>query len=115
MTFIFFLGGGAKKLNVIWINPYHGGYNVLYVWLSFLIAGSKLFSSLSECESYQHLRKIFDGLDTTMAGVGDYLNVCSYYGIDYYEIASIYEKQRDGPSRALIDYLPATCEQLTFG
>ena len=48
-----------------------------------------------------------------MAGVGDYLNVCSYYGIDYYEIASIYEKQRDGPSRALIDYLPATREQLT--
>ena len=50
-----------------------------------------------------------------MAGIGDYLNVCSYYGIDYYEIASIYEKQRDGPSRALIDYLPATREQLTFG
>ena len=48
-----------------------------------------------------------------MAGVGDYLNVCSYYAFDYYEIASIYEKQRDGPSRALIDYLPATREQLT--
>ena len=59
--------------------------------------------------------RICDGLDTTMAGIGDYLNVCSYYGIDYYEIASIYEKQRDGPSRALIDYLPATREQLTFG
>ena len=113
MTFIFSGGGGAKKLNVIWINPYHGGYNVLYVWLSFLIAGSKLFSSLLECESYQYLKKICDGLDTTMTGVGDYLNVCSYYAFDYYEIASIYEKQRDGPSRALIDYLPATREQLT--
>ena len=85
MTFTF--SGGSQKLNVIWINPYHGGYNVLYVWLSFLIAGSKLFSSLLECESYQYLRKICDGLDTTMAGVGDYLNVRSYYGIDYYEIA----------------------------
>ena len=48
-----------------------------------------------------------------MAGAGDYHDVCSYYGIDRYGIASIYEKQRDGPSRALIDYLAATREQLT--
>ena len=28
-------------------------------------------------------------------------------------LITIYEKQRDGPSRALIDYLPDTREQLT--
>lgn len=75
--------------------------------------GSKLLSSLLESESYQYLKKICDRLDTTMAGAGDYRDVCSYYGIDRYGIASIYEKQRDGPSRALIDYLAATHEQLT--
>lgn len=48
-----------------------------------------------------------------MAGVGDYRDVCSSYGIDRYQIASIYEKHRDGPSRALIDHLAATHEQLT--
>ena len=106
-------GGRTKKWNVIRVTPYHGGCNVVYVWLSFLIAGSKLLSSLLESESYQYLKKICDRLDTTMAGAGDYRDVCSYYGIDRYGIASIYEKQRDGPSRALIDYLAATHEQLT--
>lgn len=75
--------------------------------------GSKPLGSLLECESYQYLKKICDRLDAPMAGVGDYRDVCSSYGIDRYQIASIYEKQRDGPSRALIDHLAATHEQLT--
>lgn len=75
--------------------------------------GSKLLNSLLECESYQYLEKMCDRLDATLAGVGDCRDVCSFYGIDRYEIASVYEKQRNGPSRALIDHLAATHEQLT--
>ena len=52
-------------------------------------------------------------LDTTTAGAGDYRDVCFHYGINRYEIASVYEKHSDGPSRALIDHLAATHVQLT--
>ena len=48
-----------------------------------------------------------------MAGVGDYRDVCSHYDIDHYEKAAVYERHKDGPSRALIDHLAATHDQLT--
>ena len=51
--------------------------------------------------------------DTNMAGAGDYRDVCFHYDIDRYEIASVYERHSDGPSRALIDHLAATHVQLT--
>ena len=63
--------------------------------------------------SYKCLKKICERLDTPMAGVGDYREVLSYYGIDHYEKVSVYEKHTDGPSRALIEHLAAEQEQLT--
>lgn len=74
---------------------------------------SKLLSSLLESASYQYLKKICERLDTAMAGVGDYRDVCSHYDIDHYEKAAVYERHKDGPSRALIDHLAATHDQLT--
>lgn len=74
---------------------------------------SKLLSSLLECDSYQYLKKICVCLDTAMAG-RDYRDVCFHYGINRYEIASVFEKERDGPSRALIDRLTTTHVQLTI-
>lgn len=74
---------------------------------------SKLLSSLLECDSYQFLKKICECLDTAMAG-RDYRDVCFHYGINRYEIASVLEKERDGPSRALIDKLATSHVQLTI-
>lgn len=48
-----------------------------------------------------------------MAG-RDYRDVCFHYGINRYEIASVLEKERDGPSRALIDRLATSHVQLTI-
>ena len=66
-----------------------------------------------EGESYQYLKKVCVRLDTAMPGVGDYRDVCFHYGINHYEIATVYEKHSDGPSRALIGHLAATHVQLT--
>ena len=48
-----------------------------------------------------------------MPGVGHYRAIASYYGINYYKMVSVFEKESGGPSRALIEYLAATEVQLT--
>jgi len=59
------------------------------------------------------LQKICDCLDAPMAGVGHYRAVALYYGSNYYQIVSVFEKQRGGPSRALIESLQAKKPELT--
>ena len=83
---------------------------VKFVWLLLLI-DSKLLSSLLERES--DLQKICNCLDADLPGVGHYRAVAQYYGFDYYEIVSVFEKQRGGPSRALIESLQAREPELT--
>lgn len=48
-----------------------------------------------------------------MAGVGDYRSVCSYYGIDVYQVNAVFEKHDGGPSKALIEHLAASKEEQT--
>ena len=57
--------------------------------------------------------KICNRLDSSRPGVGDYHDVCSYYGIDIYEVTAVYEKHNDGPSKALLEHLAASIEELT--
>ena len=80
------------------------------VWLLFLI-DSKPLNSLLERES--DLRKICNCLDTPMPGVGYYPAVAQYYGYDYYQRVSVFEKHPGGPSRALIESLQAIKPELT--
>ena len=94
------------------IHCYRGGYIVGFVCLSLAGLDSKLLSSLLEFESHRYLKEVCVRLDTTMAGVGDYRDVCFHYGIDRNKIA-LYERHGDGPSRTLIEYLAATHVHLT--
>ena len=45
--------------------------------------------------------------------VGDYHDVCSHYDIDSFQVAAVYEKHDGGPSKALLEHLAASHEQLT--
>ena len=77
----------------------------------FFDSDSKLLSSLLDNNPY--LERVCNRLDTSMAGVGDYRSVCSYYGIDVYQVNAVFEKYDGGPSKALIEHLAASHEQLT--
>nr|XP_058960246.1 uncharacterized protein LOC131787178 [Pocillopora verrucosa] len=72
---------------------------------------SKPLSSLLEIRPL--LEKICNRLDSSRPGVGDYRHVCSYYGIDSFQVTAVYEKHTDGPSKALLEHLAASHEQLT--
>ena len=78
---------------------------------SFFDSDSKLLSSLLDNNPY--LERVCNRLDTGMPSVGDYRDVCSYYGIDSYQVTAVYEKHNGGPSKALIEHLAASKENLT--
>ena len=78
---------------------------------SFFDSDSKLLSSLLDNNPY--LERVCNRLDTRMPSVGDYRDVCSYYGIDSYQVTAVYEKHNGGPSKALIEHLAASKENLT--
>lgn len=59
------------------------------------------------------LQKICVRLDALMPGVGHYRAVALYYGYNYYEIVSLFEKNPGGPSRALIESIQAKKPELT--
>ncbi|CAH3155234.1 unnamed protein product [Pocillopora meandrina] len=59
------------------------------------------------------LEKVCNRLDSSRPGVGDYRDVCSHYGIDSFQVTAVYEKHTDGPSKALLEHLAASHEQLT--
>ncbi|KAJ7327376.1 hypothetical protein OS493_027066 [Desmophyllum pertusum] len=80
--------------------------------LSFDKSDSKLLCSLLQHES-DDVRKIYDRLDTKMPGHGHYRAVALYHGLDHYQIASGLDKNNDGPSRALIEWLAAEKPELT--
>ena len=77
----------------------------------FFDSDSKLLSSLLDNNPY--LERVCNRLDTRMPSVGDYRDVCSYYGIDSYQVTAVYEKHNGGPSKALLEHLAASHEQLT--
>ena len=78
---------------------------------SFFDSDSKLLSSLLNDRTYRE--RVCNCLDTSRPGVGDYHDVCSHYGIDSFQVTAVYEKHNDGPSRALLEYLAASNENLT--
>ena len=78
---------------------------------SFFDSDSKLLSSLLDNNPY--LERVCNRLDTSMPSVGDYRDVCSYYGIDSYQVTAVYEKHNGGPSKALIEHLAASKEEQT--
>ena len=79
---------------------------------SFFDSDSKLLSSLLDNNPY--LERVCNRLDTRrVSSVGDYHAVCSYYGIDSYQVTAVYEKHNGGPSKALIEHLAASKENLT--
>ena len=78
---------------------------------SLFVLDSKPLSSLLEIRPL--LEKICNRLDSSRPGVGDYRHVCSYYGIDSFQVTAVYEKHTDGPSKALLEHLAASHEQLT--
>ena len=78
---------------------------------SFFDSDSKLLSSLLDNNPY--LERVCNRLDTGMPSVGDYRDVCSYYGIDSYQVTAVYEKHNGGPSKALIEHLAASKEEQT--
>ena len=78
---------------------------------SFFDSDSKLLSSLLDNNPY--LERVCNRLDTRMPSVSDYRDVCSYYGIDSYQVTAVFEKYDGGPSKALIEHLAASHEQLT--
>ena len=78
---------------------------------SFFDSDSKLLSSLLDNNPY--LERVCNHLDTSMPSVGDYRDVCSYYGIDSYQVTAVYEKHNGGPSKALIEHLAASKEEQT--
>ena len=79
---------------------------------SFFDSDSKLLSSLLDNNPY--LERVCNRLDTRrVSSVGDYHAVCSYYGIDSYQVTAVFEKYDGGPSKALIEHLAASHEQLT--
>ena len=78
---------------------------------SFFDSDSKLLSSLLDNNPY--LERVCNRLDTRMPSVGDYRDVCSYYGIDSYQVTAVYEKHNGGPSKALIEHLAASKEEQT--
>jgi len=80
------------------------------MFVCLLFTDSKPLSGLLEKES--DLQKICDCLDASMPGVGHYRAVAQYYGFNYYQ-AQVFEKQRGGPSRALIESLQAKKPELT--
>ena len=79
---------------------------------SFFDSDSKLLSSLLDNNPY--LERVCNRLDTRrVSSVGDYHAVCSYYGIDSYQVTAVYEKHNGGPSKALIEHLAASKEEQT--
>ena len=78
---------------------------------SFFDLDSKLLSSLLNDRTYRE--RVCNCLDTSRPGVGDHHDVCSHYGIDSFQVTAVYEKHNDGPSRALLEYLAASNENLT--
>ena len=59
------------------------------------------------------LQKISECLDTALAGVGNYREVAQNYGLDFYKISAVLEKNHRGPTTALIEWLAATRPELT--
>ena len=78
---------------------------------SLLVLDSKPLSSL--LDNGPLLERVCNRLDTSKPGVGDYHAVCSYYGIDSFQVTAVYEKHDGGPSKALLEHLAASHEQLT--
>ena len=78
---------------------------------SLLVLDSKPLSSL--LDNGPLLEKVCNRLDTSKPGVGDYHVVCSHYDIESFQVAAVYEKYDGGPSKALIEHLAASHEQLT--
>ena len=48
-----------------------------------------------------------------MPGVGHYHKVCLHYEVDSYQVNAIFEKHNGGPSKALLEHLAASKENLT--
>lgn len=72
---------------------------------------SKPLSSLLEVGPY--LERVCNRLDTSMPGVGHYHKVCLHYEVDSYQVNAIFEKHNGGPSKALLEHLAASKENLT--
>lgn len=72
---------------------------------------SKPLSSLLEVGPY--LERVCNSLDTKMPGVGHYYNVCLHYEVNSYQVSAIFEKHNGGPSKALLEHLAASKENLT--
>lgn len=78
---------------------------------SLLVLDSKPLSSL--LDNGPLLERVCNRLDSSRPGVGDYRDVCSHYGIDSFKVTAVYEKHNGGPSKALLEHLAASHEQLT--
>ena len=78
---------------------------------SLLVLDSKPLSSL--LDNGPLLERVSNHLDTRIPSVGDYRDVCSHYDIDSFQVTAVYEKHDGGPSKALIEHLAASHEQLT--
>ena len=72
---------------------------------------SKLLSSLWNDQPY--LQAVSECLDTTLAGAGNYRVVAQNYGMDHYLVAVGLEKEPNGPTTALLEWLSATRPNLT--
>ena len=59
------------------------------------------------------LQKISECLDTALPGIRNYREVAQNYGLDYYRVSSVLEKNHRGPTTALIEWLAATRPELT--
>ena len=68
---------------------------------SFFDSDSKLLSSLLDNNPY--LERVCNRLDTRMPSVGDYRDVCSYYGIDSYQVIPQHNKfRKDKQSKVFV-------------